>query len=168
VTSGGAVSEILSTARGSELDQLLLDIVRGEIAVVLGHSAPGAVDVHQPLRDLGLDSLASVELRNGLSRATGLALPSTLVFDHPTAAAVAVHLKSLVEPATDLLADDLDRLEAGLAASGAEDRGRVLARLEVLLAQWRDGGEDESITDRLDSATDDEMFRLLDTEFGIS
>ncbi|MDX8141343.1 SDR family NAD(P)-dependent oxidoreductase [Lentzea sp. BCCO 10_0061] len=168
VTSGGAVAEILSTAKGSELDQLLLDIVRGEIAVVLGHSASEAVDVHQPLRDLGLDSLASVELRNGLSRATGLALPSTLVFDHPTAAAVAVHLKSLVEPATDLLADDLDRLEAGLAASGAQDRGRVLARLEVLLAQWRDGGEDESITDRLDSATDDEMFRLLDTEFGIS
>ncbi|MEU3642882.1 type I polyketide synthase [Lentzea sp. NPDC034063] len=168
VTPGGAVAEILSTAKGSELDQLLLDIVRGEIAVVLGHSASGAVDVQQPLRDLGLDSLASVELRNGLSRATGLALPSTLVFDHPTAAAVAVHLKSLVEPATDLLADDLDRLEAGLAASGTEDRGRVLARLEVLLAQWRDGGEDESITDRLDSATDDEMFRLLDTEFGIS
>ncbi|SFQ99950.1 Acyl transferase domain-containing protein [Lentzea waywayandensis] len=168
VTSGGAVAEILSTAKGSELDRLLLDIVRGEIAVVLGHSAPEAVDVHQPLRDLGLDSLASVELRNGLSRATGLALPSTLVFDHPTADAVAVHLKSLVEPATDLLGDDLDRLEAGLAASGTEDRGRVLARLEVLLAQWRDGGEDESITDRLDSATDDEMFRLLDTEFGIS
>ncbi|XIJ17223.1 type I polyketide synthase [Lentzea sp. JNUCC 0626] len=164
----GAVAEILGTAQGPELDQLLLDIVRGEIAVVLGHSAPGSVDVHQPLRDLGLDSLASVELRNGLSRATGLVLPSTLVFDHPTAAATAAHLRTLVEPATDRLTDDLDRLETGLAAAGAQDRGRVLARLEVLLAQWRDGAESESITDQLDSATDDEMFRLLDTEFGIS
>jgi acyl carrier protein len=166
--TGGAVAEILRTAEGPKLDQLLIDLVRGEIAVALGHSAPEAVDVGQPLRDLGLDSLASVELRNGLSRATGLALPSTLVFDHPTAAAVAAHLKTLVEPATDRLADDLHRLETGLAAAGVEQRGRVLAHLEVLLAQWRGGVESESITDQLDSATDDEMFRLLGTEFGIS
>ncbi|MEV6874191.1 type I polyketide synthase [Amycolatopsis sp. NPDC051128] len=166
VAPGGAVAEILGTAEGAELDQLLLDIVRGEIAVVLGHSVSGAIDVRQPLRDLGLDSLASVELRDGLSRATGLSLPSTLVFDHPTAAALAAHLRTRVEPATDRLADELDRLEAGLAASGAEDRGRALARLEVLLAHWRE--DRESIADRLDSADDDEMFRLLDTEFGIS
>ncbi|MBE1501727.1 rifamycin polyketide synthase module 1/2/3 [Amycolatopsis lexingtonensis] len=164
--SGGAVAEILGTAAGPELDRLLLDIVRGEIAVVLGHATPESVDVRQPLRDLGLDSLASVELRNGLSRATGLSLPSTLVFDHPTAEALAAHLRTRVEPATDGLAEELDRLEAGLTSAGAEDRGRALARLEVLLAQWRE--DRESIAERLDSADDDEMFRLLDTEFGIS
>ncbi|WP_439382906.1 type I polyketide synthase [Amycolatopsis lexingtonensis] len=164
--AGGAVAEILGTAEGAELDRLLLDIVRGEIAVVLGHATPESVDVRQPLRDLGLDSLASVELRNGLSRATGLSLPSTLVFDHPTAEALAAHLRTRVEPATDGLAEELDRLEAGLTSAGAEDRGRALARLEVLLAQWRE--DRESIAERLDSADDDEMFRLLDTEFGIS
>ncbi|UOX89169.1 type I polyketide synthase [Amycolatopsis sp. FBCC-B4732] len=164
--AGGAVAEILGTAQGPELDRLLLDIVRGEIAVVLGHATPESVDVRQPLRDLGLDSLASVELRNGLSRATGLALTSTLVFDHPTAEALAAHLRTRVEPAPDGLAEELDRLEAGLTSAGAQDRGRALARLEVLLAQWRE--DRESIAERLDSADDDEMFRLLDTEFGIS
>ncbi len=164
--AGGAVAEILGTAQGPELDRLLLDIVRGEIAVVLGHATPESVDVRQPLRDLGLDSLASVELRNGLSRATRLALPSTLVFDHPTAEALAAHLRTRVEPAPDGLAEELDRLEAGLTSAGAQDRGRALARLEVLLAQWRE--DRESIAERLDSADDDEMFRLLDTEFGIS
>ncbi|NBH02213.1 beta-ketoacyl reductase, partial [Amycolatopsis sp. SID8362] len=164
--AGGAVAEILGSASGPELDRLLLDIVRGEIAVVLGHATPESVDVRQPLRDLGLDSLASVELRNGLSRATGLSLPSTLVFDHPTAEALATHLRTRVEPAADDLTEELDRLEAGLTTADAADRGRALARLEVLLAQWRE--DRESIADRLDSADDDEMFRLLDTEFGIS
>jgi acyl transferase domain-containing protein/acyl carrier protein len=166
VVPESAAAEILRSAEGSELDRLLLDIVRGEIAVVLGHSAPEAIDVRQPLRDLGLDSLASVELRNGLSRATGLSLPSTLVFDHPTAEALAAHLRTRVEPAADRFDGELDRLETGLAAAGPEDRARVVARLEVLLAQWRE--DRESITDRLDSADDDEMFRLLGTEFGIS
>jgi acyl transferase domain-containing protein len=163
-----AAAEILRTTAGPELDRLLLDIVRGEIAVVLGHSAPDAIDVHRPLRDLGLDSLASVELRTGLSRATGLTLVSTVAFDHPTALALAEHLRERVAPAIDRLTEELDRLEAGFAASGAEDRGRALARLEVLLAHWREDTGDGSIADRIDTASDDEMFRLLDTEFGIS
>ena len=62
----------------------------------------------------------------------------------------------------------IDRLEAGLATSGAADRGRALARLEVLLAHWRENPDGGSIAERIDTASDDEMFRLLDTEFGIS
>jgi acyl transferase domain-containing protein len=164
----GTAAEILRAADEGELDQVLLDIVRGEIAAVLGHSSPEAVDVRQPLRDVGLDSLAAVELRNGLSRATGFSLPSTLVFDYPTATALVAHLREQVEPTADPLAGELDRVAAVLATlTGDQARARVLARLEALLAQWRDPAG-PSLAGRIESASDDEMFRLLDTEFGIS
>ncbi|GAA2997090.1 Acyl transferase domain-containing protein [Actinokineospora diospyrosa] len=70
----------------------LLDLVLGHVAAVLGRRDP--VPAGTPLRDLGFDSLTAVELRNRLSVATGVALPPTLVFDHPTPAAVAECLRA--------------------------------------------------------------------------
>lgn len=80
--------------------EVVSEFVHREVALVLGHSAAAAVEGHRRFSDLGFDSLTSVELRNRLADATGLKLPPSLIFEHPTPAELVGHLSALLSAVT--------------------------------------------------------------------
>ena len=90
--AGGSLARKLAGVPESEHQQITLELVRGHVASVLGHSSPHAIDPDQPFKEMGFDSLSAVELRNRLIQATGIKLPTTVVFDHPTPTATAQYL----------------------------------------------------------------------------
>nr|WP_243793704.1 type I polyketide synthase [Saccharopolyspora gloriosae] len=118
-TEGGG--EFAARLRGLDEDEqlrLLLELVRGEAAVVLGHSGAEAVPERRAFRDIGFDSLTAVELRKRIAGATGLALPSTMAFDYPSAQALAAYLR------TELLGSAGGAAQVSAAAA---DSGEAIA-----------------------------------------
>ncbi|MFC7896641.1 type I polyketide synthase, partial [Streptomyces sp. NPDC057381] len=93
---GKALSERLAGLPAAEQAQVLLDLVRDQVAAVLGHGATYRIDADQGLFEVGFDSLTSIELRNRLRDLTERKLPPNLVFDCPTAGLLAAHLHGLM------------------------------------------------------------------------
>ncbi|MDT3400707.1 beta-ketoacyl synthase N-terminal-like domain-containing protein, partial [Streptomyces sp. B1866] len=76
-----------------EQEEALRRLVLAHAAAALGHASPDAVDAERTFKDLGFDSHLSVQLRDALSTETELPLPATLLFEYPTPAVLARHLR---------------------------------------------------------------------------
>jgi acyl transferase domain-containing protein/acyl carrier protein len=96
----GELTQRIAGLDETEQRQILLDAVRGHLAAVVAHASPESIAPTQPFKDLGFDSLTSVELRNRLNAATGLRLPATLVFDYPNPEKLVDHLLSALRGST--------------------------------------------------------------------
>ncbi|WP_371502193.1 type I polyketide synthase [Kitasatospora sp. NBC_00374] len=98
----------------------LLDLVRSRAAALLGHGSPDEIDPARSLLDQGFDSLAAVRLCQELAAATGLRLPTPMVFEHPTARALAHHLAGELAAAAARTARPTDT--ASVPAQAGHDR----------------------------------------------
>ncbi|MFB7501863.1 SDR family NAD(P)-dependent oxidoreductase, partial [Streptomyces sp. NPDC056161] len=175
--SAESPDRLVSTLSGipeKERRRVLLDLVRRHTAVVLAYPSPETLEIRSGLLDLGFDSLTAVELRNRLAAATGLRLPSTLLFDHPTIAELADHLHDRLDDgpaaAVDAVLAELDRLRTLVAALPGDGAGRseIDRRLEDLLRLRSRPGADAPPAAALDGATDEELFSVLDEELGLT
>jgi myxalamid-type polyketide synthase MxaE and MxaD len=102
--------------------------VREQTVRVLQLPPNRALDPDRGLKELGLDSLMAVELRNRLQASTGRALPTTLAFDHPTVTALARYL------AQEVL--ELEPVEPDAArAVGTEGAAAAVSRLSEAEAE---------------------------------
>ncbi|WP_299541702.1 alpha/beta fold hydrolase, partial [uncultured Streptomyces sp.] len=97
----GSLAQRLAGVPAEDREAIAIDLVRGQVAAVLGHATAEAVEPDRVFKELGFDSLAAVDLRNRLTQVSGVRLPSTLVFDHPSPGAVARFLLSEVGDAPD-------------------------------------------------------------------
>ncbi|WP_394427927.1 SDR family NAD(P)-dependent oxidoreductase [Streptomyces sp. SGAir0957] len=177
-----ALRDRLAGQSAAERERTLTALVRAEAAAVLGHTGTDRVGATTAFNALGFDSLMAVELRNRIGAATGLALPATLLFDQPSAQALAGYLRGRLTEDTDGAAAvlaGLDSLEAALDGLPEDDarRDRIGARLQSLLGRFGgtvavtaapaspDGGD---VSDRLESAGADEIFDFIENDLGIS
>ncbi|WP_319436472.1 fatty-acid--AMP ligase [Mycobacterium sp. RTGN5] len=120
IASASALRETLADQTSEQQRHTLAALVAGATATVLAHPDPDALHNDVAFKDLGMDSLTAVELRNSLGTQTGLSLPATLIFDHPTTTALVTHL-------ADLLTETSTAAAAATGTTSATARDNRLA-----------------------------------------
>ncbi len=146
----------------AERERVVTDLVCTHAAAVLGHGSSELIP-DRAFRDMGFDSLTAVELRNRLGAATGVKLAATAVFDYPSPAVMAEHLRMEMadqEPDQKSVLEELERLGSALASSAADEaeRQEFAWRLEALARDLRGPAEQD----------DDEMFEMVDEALNAS
>ncbi len=154
-----------------ERERAVLDLVRSSAAGVLGHDSPDSLELEQPFRELGFDSLMAVELRNKLQTDTGIALPVTVVFDFPNCLELGSHIAGEIggsDSAEKDLESELDGLELKLASVTDEgQRTRAVERLQALAGRFAGDDElsvDTSVAEQIQAATDEQIFEFIDEQ----
>lgn len=140
-----------------EAERVLAELVQAHAAAVLGDNSPSAIGIEKPFKDNGFGSLTSIELRNRLVAAIGLRLSATLVFDYPSAADLAVHLREQLLPETEPESDRSDG-ESWLRDVFAQipvQRLRMAGLLDTLMGLAGIKGMDQFLV--VDDADIDEM-----------
>jgi acyl transferase domain-containing protein/acyl-CoA synthetase (AMP-forming)/AMP-acid ligase II/acyl carrier protein len=156
------LADRLATLSELEQDDLLLGLVLTETAAVLGGGALDGSDATRPFSDIGVNSVNAIELRNRIIAATGVPLPATLLFDHPTPTAIVRLVRKHLAGPVDVprsAARLLDELET-LLATGAPIDPDTADRLKNLTRNWVPVAAGGALD--VGTASDEELFRLMD------
>ncbi|MEU8509939.1 beta-ketoacyl reductase, partial [Streptomyces brevispora] len=159
--SGAAAFRRRMTAlNDDERADQLLDLVRAHAAAILGYAGASAIEPDRAFKELGFDSLAAVEFRNGLAQATGLRPPATLVFDYPNSRTLAQYLAEELRPASptgdEAVGEErVRRILQGIPLSRIRDAGLMEVLFELAGAHDEPANEaegmDEPSADSIDS-----------------
>ncbi|WP_173267728.1 beta-ketoacyl reductase, partial [Streptomyces pacificus] len=160
----------------SERGRALLELVRDQAAATLGYDEADALTANRAFRDVGFDSVMAVDLRNRLRAATGVALPATLVFDHPTPEALAQFIRAelLGETDDEQRKDDPEAHLRETLASIPISRLRKAGLLDLVLQLAQDSGENTSAdsavldpdADSIDDLDGEALLRLASENSG--
>ncbi|MEU4469136.1 SDR family NAD(P)-dependent oxidoreductase [Streptomyces sp. NPDC024017] len=180
-SADGPLAETLASLPPADAEAALLDAVRAQTATVLGHADPARIGPSVAFKELGIDSLTALELRNKLAAVTGLKLPATLVFDHPNPSALARFLTERIAPGAAAgpqspavhLVKEIEglgaRLQDAFAELAAEEQTTISTLLGELQGRVRSlagAAAPVGIADQISSASAGELLALLDKELG--
>ncbi|WP_330249898.1 SDR family NAD(P)-dependent oxidoreductase [Nocardia sp. NBC_00565] len=168
--SASLVAQLLGRPT-AEQERLILDVIRTQAAVVLGHTSADSTPPDKPFSDIGFDSLGVMEFRNRLKSAVGVQLSATAMFDYPTPEALAGFIRQEIVPVDDpaqRIATEIESLARSCATAelSAVDRSAIASSLTALLRELegKDIGEIDlgGDPDSLETADDRELFEFID------